>query len=108
MASPPPSAIRKRPVDSLLQAADAKPSYPDSTAGKRCGGYPWSIPGADEGVDYTPEQFPEALKYCDSHIAIVTALRAPNTPDTARHLADALNKVMAHIHEIDPNRILKK
>ena len=69
------------------------------------GGYPWSIPGADEGVDYTPEQFPEALKYCDSHIAIVTALRAPNTADTARHLADALNKVMAHIHEIDPERI---
>ncbi len=70
------------------------------------GGYPWSIPGADEGVDYTPEQFPEALKYCDSHIAIVTALRAPNTADTARHLAAVVNKVMDHIHEIDPERIL--
>ena len=71
------------------------------------GGYPWSIPGADEGVDYNPAQFPAAREYCDCHIAIVTTLRAPNTTVVAGHCADAINKVFEQLDQIDPERILK-
>ena len=70
------------------------------------GGYPWSIPGADDGVDYNPEQFPAALKYCYSHIALVTTLRAPNGTDVARRCAEGINKVMANIESIDVDKIL--
>lgn len=70
------------------------------------GGYPWSIPGADIGVDYSPEQFPVAQNYCDSHIAIVTTLRAPNNNSTACKCADVINKIFSQLENIDPDKIL--
>jgi dTDP-4-amino-4,6-dideoxygalactose transaminase len=70
------------------------------------GGYPWSIPGADEGVDYTPAHFPVALRHCDSYMALVMALRAPNGPDLAEKIAAGIRKVFDAIAAIDPDRIL--
>jgi len=71
------------------------------------GGFPWSIPGADEGVDYNPERFPVARRHCESYIALVMALRAPNGPDMAERIALAIRKVFDQIDQIDPDRILQ-
>ncbi len=71
------------------------------------GGYPWSIPGADKGVDYTPENFPNALKYSNCHISIVKTLRAPNGLDIAKKVAEAVRKVFENIDKIDPEKINK-
>lgn len=71
-------------------------------------GYPWSIPGADEGVDYTPDNFPVARKYSRSHISIVQSLRAPNGLDMAEKVVQAIKKVFGQIDRIDPKKILNK
>ena len=68
-------------------------------------GYPWSIPGADEGVDYTPSRFPEALRYCHRHISIVQTLRAPNGLDIAARAVEGIRKVFEHLDRIDVDRI---
>ncbi len=70
-------------------------------------GYPWAVPGADEGVNYDLSNFPEAIKYCYSHIAIVQILRAPNDTAMAARVAEAIQKVFANIDRIDPDKILK-
>ena len=70
------------------------------------GGFPWSIPGADEGVDYSPENFPVARRHCDSYIALVQALRAPNGPDVVEKIAEGITKVFENIDQIDPAKIL--
>ena len=70
-------------------------------------GFPWSIPGADEGVDYTPELYPTALRYSRCHMSIVQTLRAPNGLDIAAKVAEAVRKVFDNINEIDPDKILK-
>lgn len=70
-------------------------------------GYPWSIPGANDGVDYNPERFPVAQRHCEAYIALVMALRAPNGPDIATKIATGIRKVFDHISQIDPDRILK-
>jgi dTDP-4-amino-4,6-dideoxygalactose transaminase len=64
------------------------------------GGYPWSIPGADEGVDYTPENYPNALAYSECHMSLVKTLRAPNGLDIAAKVVDAVRKVFDNIDEI--------
>jgi len=71
------------------------------------GGLPWSIPGADEGVNYDPNQFPVAKRHCDCYMALVMALRAPNGPDIAKKIAEGIRKVFDNIGQIDPDRILK-
>ena len=70
-------------------------------------GYPWSIPGADEGVNYNPEDYPNALRYSKCHISIVRTLRAPNGLDIAKKVAEAVRKVFDNISSIDPEKILK-
>jgi dTDP-4-amino-4,6-dideoxygalactose transaminase len=70
------------------------------------GGFPWSIPGADEGVDYTPENYPNAMRYSRSHISIVQTLRAPNGIDIAEKVAKSVKKVFSNINEIDTDKIL--
>jgi len=69
-------------------------------------GYPWAVPGADEGVNYDPALFPNALDYCCSHISIVMTMRAPNTIAIAAKVAEAVEKVFSCLAEIDPDRIL--
>lgn len=70
-------------------------------------GFPWSIPGANDGVDYDPSHFPVARRHCDSYIALVQALRAPNGPETMKKVAEGIRKVFETIDQIDPDRILK-
>ena len=64
------------------------------------GGYPWSIPGANDGVDYTPSRFPNALRYSECHMSIVQTLRAPNGLDIAEKVAEAVRKVFENIDKI--------
>ncbi len=70
------------------------------------GGYPWSIPGADDGVTYNPEDYPNALRYSRCHMSIVQTLRAPNGLDIAQKVVEAVRKVFANIGRIEPDRIL--
>lgn len=69
------------------------------------GGYPWAIPGADEGVDYSLEKFPNALTYSRKHISIVQTLRAPNGLDIAQQVKEGIQKVFNNLDKIDPDRI---
>ncbi len=64
------------------------------------GGYPWTIPGADDGVDYTPENYPNALAYSKCHMSLVKTLRAPNGLDIAKKVVEAVRKVFDNIDEI--------
>ena len=68
-------------------------------------GYPWSIPGADEGVDYSLEKFPNALEYSRKHISIVQTLRAPNGLDIAEQVREGIEKVFTNMDRIDPDQI---
>ena len=68
-------------------------------------GYPWSIPGADEGVDYSLDKFPNALRYSRKHISIVQTLRAPNGLDIAAQAAEGIRKVFDNLDQIDVKRI---
>ncbi len=68
------------------------------------GGFPWSIPGADEGVEYNPDDYPVAKKHCNSYIAMVQALRAPNGPEVVNYIADGVAKVFENIDDIDPEK----
>jgi len=70
-------------------------------------GYPWTVPGADDGVNYDLSNFPAAVSYCYAHIAIVQILRAPNDTAMAARVAEAIQKVFANLDRIDPKRILK-
>ena len=69
------------------------------------GGFPWSIPGADEGVDYDPERFPEALRHSETHFGLTTPLRAPNGSDVALKVAEAFEKVFTNLDKIDPDEV---
>ena len=71
------------------------------------GGFPWSIPGADEGVDYDPARFPEALRHSETHFGLTLPLRSPNGPDVARLVAEAFEKVFTNLHRIDPEGVAK-
>jgi perosamine synthetase len=93
-----PTSIWQRFILPQMTVFQAKNAYGD--------GFPWSIPGADEGVDYTPENYPVALRHCESYIALVMALRAPNGPEIAEPVADGIRKVFENIDQIDPERIL--
>ena len=64
-------------------------------------------PGADDGVDYRSEQFPNAINYAKCHISIVKTLRSPNNLGIAAKVVEAIHKVFTNIGEIDPDRILK-
>ena len=46
------------------------------------------------------ENFPEAIKYCYSHIAIVQILRAPNDEQMAAKVAQAIIKVFNNLDEL--------
>ena len=67
---------------------------------------PWSIPGADEGVDYDPAQFPEAQRHCETHFGMTKPLRAPNGTDVAVRVAEAFQKVFSSAGQLDPDQIL--
>jgi dTDP-4-amino-4,6-dideoxygalactose transaminase len=63
-------------------------------------GCPWTCPYHGRTVDYSVEQYPVAREHCDTHACVVTALRAPNGPDTARLLAQGIRKVMDNVDQL--------
>jgi dTDP-4-amino-4,6-dideoxygalactose transaminase len=94
-----PTAVWQQFILPEMTVFQARNAYGD--------GYPWSIPGANEGVDYNPERFPVAQRHCESYIALVMALRAPNGADLAERIAEGIRKVFENLSQIDPDRILK-
>lgn len=68
-------------------------------------GVPWSL---SDKVDYSPSQYPEAVKYCYSHISIVQTLRAPNDEKTASKIADAIIKVFSNLDTFTTEEVLDK
>ncbi|MCX7934459.1 MAG: DegT/DnrJ/EryC1/StrS family aminotransferase, partial [Planctomycetota bacterium] len=63
-------------------------------------GCPWSCPHA-RPVDYSLHQYPMAQKHCDRHTGMTTPLRAPNTPELAKLVAEAFRKVMENIDQVE-------
>lgn len=68
-------------------------------------GYPWSIPGANDGVDYNPANYPRALEYSRCHMSIVQTLRAPNGLDIAVKATEGIRKIFENLDKVDPDRI---
>ncbi|MPN48905.1 hypothetical protein SDC9_196517 [bioreactor metagenome] len=58
-------------------------------------------------MDYTPENFPNALEYSCKHISIVKTLRAPNGLDIAANAATGIRKVFENLNQIDIEKIQK-
>lgn len=63
-------------------------------------GHPWSHPQAGP-VDYALDQYPQAQKHCERHVCIVTPLRAPNGPDVAEMVGQAVAKVMGNVDQVE-------
>lgn len=63
-------------------------------------GHPWTSPHA-QPVDYSLHQYPIAQKHCDSHTGMTTPLRAPNGPDLAKLVAQAFDKVMTNLDQVE-------
>ena len=70
------------------------------------GGCPWSCRDSGEGVDYDPDRFPAAQKHGDTHFGMTTPLRAPNGPEVAAKVAEAMRKVFESIDRLDPDEVL--
>ena len=70
-------------------------------------GSPWAQHDATD-VDYDPDRFPVARRHADTHFGMTTPLRAPNGPDVARAVGQAIRKVFDHIDRIDPDQILNE
>ena len=65
--------------------------------GKEC---PWSCAHA-RSVRYAPEDYPVALRHCDTHACVIMALRPPNGRDLAAATARAMRKVMENADRIE-------
>lgn len=65
--------------------------------GKGC---PWHCRNAG-AVDYSPENYPAALKHSVSHVGMTVPLRAPNGPEAAELTAEAFRKVMGNIDAVE-------
>ncbi|MBU4198770.1 MAG: DegT/DnrJ/EryC1/StrS family aminotransferase [Verrucomicrobia bacterium] len=66
------------------------------------GGCPWTCPLTNlNGVDYSPERFPITQRHVDTHFGIATQLRAPNGSEVVRAIAEAYQKVLANINNLE-------
>jgi len=65
--------------------------------GKGC---PWRCPHA-AAVDYDPKGFPVARRHSDRHTGMTTPLRSPNGPDVAELVAEAFEKVMNGLDQLE-------
>jgi len=74
-----------------MTAIAAKDAY-----GRGC---PWSC--GQSKVSYDLSQFPVSQKHCDWHTGITMPLRPPNKPDLARYVAQAFEKVLGNISQVD-------
>ncbi len=68
-------------------------------------GVPWSVDNAGAGVEYVPEQYPQALRHAQTHLGLNQPLRVPNGPEAVARLADAYHKVFENVARIDPEKI---
>ena len=59
------------------------------------------LAGTGAPVDYTPDNFPVAQKHTDCHFGMTNPLRAPNTPETARLVAEGIRKVCENVGRLD-------
>jgi len=62
-------------------------------------GCPWSC--RDSHVDYSPGQFPVAVRHCNWHTGMTFPLRPPNGPGLASAVANAWRKVMRGIDQVE-------
>ncbi|MFW5798736.1 MAG: hypothetical protein ACOCXX_03675, partial [Planctomycetota bacterium] len=69
-------------------------------------GCPWSCNDAGAEVQYNPEDYPEATRHTETHFGMTEPLRAPNGPNVGRLVGQAIAKVMSHLDEVDPDKIL--
>jgi len=63
-------------------------------------GCPWQCPHSAP-VDYSPEQFPVALRHQASHTGMTMPLRPPNGTDVAELMAKGICKVMNNIDQLE-------
>lgn len=70
-------------------------------------GVPWSIDNSGAGIEYVPEEYPQALRHAQTHIGLNLPLRAPNDAASSGLLAEAYCKVFENLREIDPDKIRK-
>ena len=68
-------------------------------------GSPWAEHDSLD-VDYSPEDFPVAQRHATTHIGMTMPLRAPNGPEVARLVGQAIRKVLDNIDQVDPDKIL--
>jgi len=68
-------------------------------------GSPWAQHDAMD-VDYNPEGFPVAKRHADTHFGIITPLRAPNGPEMAKRVGEAIRKVFDNIDKVDVEQVL--
>jgi len=61
-------------------------------------GAPWCL---GNEVDYNPKNFPTAQKHADTHFGMTYPLRHPNTPATARLVAEGIRKVFENVKQLD-------
>jgi dTDP-4-amino-4,6-dideoxygalactose transaminase len=71
-------------------------------------GCPWSCEGAGDGVRYDPADYPVAQKHADTHFGMTNPLRAPNGPDVAALVGQAIRKVFENIQNIDHDQVLRE
>jgi len=62
-------------------------------------GCPWQC--TQSKVSYALNQFPVAIKHCNSHTGMTMPLRPPNGPDIARLVAAAWRKVMENVDQVE-------
>jgi len=62
-------------------------------------GCPWNCPHAHP-VDYSPQQYPMALKHCGWHSGMTMPLRAPNGAEAIEATANGIRKVMKNLDQV--------
>ena len=93
-----PVSVWQRYILPAMTVFQAKNAY-----GKGC---PWSCGSAGTGVEYRPENYPIAQRHAETHFGMTEPLRAPNGPDVARAVGQAIRKVFDNINKLDPEKIL--
>jgi len=71
-------------------------------------GCPWSCPYTEQLPPYLVDDFPVAQKHSETHLCMITPLRAPHGPEVARAVAGGIRKVFSNIDKLDVDEILKE
>lgn len=101
-------AMQAEGVDSLVWQHFILPAMTVFQAKNAYGrGCPWACSFYGGTVNYSVEQYPMAIKHCDTHITLMTPLRSPNDDRAAILTAEGIVKVMENIDQVEmiQNRI---